>query len=47
MGVCEGSVVGDTLRRLVARTIAQQIGEAVERATHFTIPVRFEDPRWV
>ena len=32
-GGVRGIVVGDTLRRLVARTIAQQIGEAVERAT--------------
>ena len=32
-GGVRGIVVGDTLRRLVARTIAQQIGDAVERAT--------------
>ena len=32
-GGVRGIVVGDTLRRLVARTIVQQIGEAVERAT--------------
>ena len=29
-GGMPGKVVGDTLRRLVARTIAQQIGDAVE-----------------
>ena len=34
-GGVRGTVVGDTLRRLVARTIAQQIGDAVERATPF------------
>ena len=32
-GGVRGIVVGDVLRRLVARTIAQQIGAAVERAT--------------
>ena len=32
-GGVRGTVVGDTLRRLVAHTIAQQIDDAVERAT--------------
>ena len=32
-GGVRGIVVGGVLRRLVARTIAQQIGAAVERAT--------------
>ena len=32
-GGVRGIVVGDVLRRLVARTIAQQVGAAVERAT--------------
>ena len=32
-GGVRGIVVGDVLRRLVARTIAQQIGAAVERTT--------------
>ena len=31
-GGVRGIVVGDVLRRLVARTIAQQIGVSVERA---------------
>ena len=38
-GPVRGIVAGDAVRRLIARTIAQQMGEAVK--SHSTISVRF------
>ena len=44
-GRVRGIVTGDVFRRLVARTLAQQVGEEVEQATA-PFPIRLVDQGW-